>query len=58
MGFSIPQERISENEAQGSCLLSGRLPISSSALGILVSITAIFATAAVTSLSLTCSPQI
>ncbi|AEG85679.1 hypothetical protein [Chlamydia psittaci] len=58
MVFSIPQERISENEAQGSCLLSGRLPISSSALGILVSITAIFATAAVTSLSLTCSPQI
>ncbi len=43
---------------QGSFFLPGKCPISSSALGVLISITAIFSTAVITSLSLTCSPQI
>ncbi|QXE26989.1 hypothetical protein HBN95_02340 [Chlamydia buteonis] len=53
-----PPQRISENGLQGSFFLPGKCPISSSALGVLISITAIFSTAVITSLSLTCSPQI
>ncbi|WP_139414473.1 hypothetical protein [Chlamydia abortus] len=58
MACNIPQERISENGSQGSCLLPVKCPISSSVLGVLISITAVFSTAVITSLSLTCSPPI
>ncbi|AUS60092.1 hypothetical protein [Chlamydia abortus] len=58
MACNIPQERISENGSQGSYLLPVKCPISSSVLGVLISITAIFSTAVITSLSLTCSPPI